>query len=72
MKSPKPAFIRIFNSSLKNKKGNIDMTDPSGIVQKADPFDPHSYRHSAIPCKMLVVFCTIAKQPVLIPTYRLI
>lgn len=67
MKSPKPLLIRIFNSSLKYKKGNFDMTDTSWIVQKADQFDARSNRHGAIPCKMLVVFFTRrAKQPVLI------
>lgn len=68
MKSPKSLFMRIFNSSLKNKKGNFAMTDPTWIVQKADQFDAYSNRLGAIPRKMLVVFFTrIAKQAVLIP-----
>lgn len=68
MKSPKSLFMRTFNSSLKNKKGNFAMTDPSWIVQKAYQFNECSNRHGAIPCKTLVVFFTrIAKQPVLIP-----
>lgn len=67
MKSPKSLFIRTFNSSLKNKKGNFTMTDPSGTVQKADQFDSCRNRHGAISCKMLVAFFTrTAKQPVLI------
>lgn len=71
MKSLKPLLIRIFNSSLKDKKGNIDMTDPSWTVRKVDQFDACGNMHGAVPCKTLVVFFRrITKQPVLIPTLQ--
>lgn len=56
MKSLKPLLIRIFSSSLKDKNGNIDMTDPSWIVHKLDQFDARGDMHGALPCKTLLYF----------------
>lgn len=59
MKTLKPFLVRIFSSSLKDEKGNIDMTDPAWIVHKVDQFDAHCNMHGALPRKTLAVFFRI-------------
>jgi len=58
--------VLIFNISLKDKKGNTDMTDP-WTAHKVDQSNSLSNMYSLIHYKTLIVFFRITEQPVLTP-----
>lgn len=67
--------MQIFNSSLKDKKGNIDMTDPRTVhkVDQSDsPSSIDSFIHFFFIKHIAVFFRRITKQPVFTPTLQVI